>query len=99
MKTKILLLPFLLLPPLAGAQQAPTPPGYQPYQSPATVAKNLKAQCASMPAAQRPACESKARTEIRASINRHNDLKKKGGLKPPAQAPRPPAPPPRPPQK
>ncbi len=95
---RLLLLPLAFFPLLASAQQAQAP---QPYQSPATVAKNLKAQCASMPVPQRPACESKARTEVRASINRHHDLKKKGGPKPPAQPPRnsAPAPTPRPPQK
>lgn len=94
---KKLILPLLLFPLLASAQPARAP---EPYQSPATVAKRLKAQCAATPAQQRADCEKRARTEIRASIDKHNDRKKKGTL-PPATARKggPPPVPPRPPQK
>ncbi len=54
-----------------------TPVGAQGYQSPATVAKNLKAQCAGLPPAQRPACEQRAKTETKASIVRHHEHKRR----------------------
>lgn len=92
---RILLLPLLLLPLLANAQLAP--PGHQRYESPAMVTARVKAQCAALPAQQRPDCSKKAQAEVRASINRHHDLKRKGSFVPPArtartnpQAPRPP---------
>jgi hypothetical protein len=74
---KILLLPLLLVPVLAGAQE---------YQSPATVAKRLKAQCATVAPAQRAECESRARAETRASIDRHHQAKSGAAGKPPARA-------------
>ena len=66
---KILALLLLLMPALAGAQA---------YQSPATVAKRLKEQCAKLAPAQRPECEKKARSEVRASIAKHHELKRAG---------------------
>ena len=66
---KILGLLLLLMPTLAGAQA---------YQSPATVAKRLKEQCAKLAPAQRPECEKKARAEVRASIAKHHEYKRAG---------------------
>ncbi len=74
---KIALLPFLLIPALAGAQ---------PYESPAMVAKRLKAQCAAMAPKARVECEKKARAETRASIDRHHTQKGTVAGKPAANA-------------
>lgn len=66
--TRLALLVFLV-PALAYGQ----PP--QPYQSPATIAKQLKERCAALPPPQRPECEQRARGEINASIAKHHDFK------------------------
>jgi len=75
---KIVILSFLLVPVLASAQ---------PYQSPATVAKRLKTQCAALAPQQRAECEKKAKSEIKASIDRHHELKRAAAGKPAAKPP------------
>ena len=67
MALRFILLPLLCVSALASAQG---------YQSPATVAKRLKAQCAALPPQQRPACEQRAKTEVKASIVRHHEHKR-----------------------
>jgi hypothetical protein len=84
---RTLILPFLLVPVLASAQPAKAP---APYESPANVAKRLKAQCAALAPQQRPDCEKKARAAITSSIDRHHQLK--GTARKSAARPAPPAP-------
>lgn len=86
MKIAALLL-LLLAPALAGAQA--NHPSNNQYQSPAMVAKRLKAQCGPLPPQQRQECESKARAEVRASIDRHHEFKRAeaGARKQSAKAP------------
>ena len=88
---KILALLFFLVPALVHAQA---------YQSPATVAKQLKAHCAGVAPQQRKDCEEKSRGEVSASIAKHHDFKRaeatglqasKSRARPPKPAVQPPA--------